>query len=332
MNNNYFRGSNGLCPNCRKTLVVNLAHPFERCPFCNYRFQPKHSADLFESAVHQAAQQRRIQNVKQEVIAASPEEESDINTSNKKMIILIILLCVGALLLFAIWGGITKHNSNKRADQRTALIDSHEGEILMAESPSSFIGKNYRDVELRMKNYGFNNVKLIEYPNTENDPIDRVSAISINGYDDFKNGDWFKPDSVVRIYYYTEAVITTTTISETTSIITTSETVVTTTMNEEASTEQQIQGVTPEFKQVMDNYEAFFDEYIAFMSKLGNDNDSDDLSVLGDYFSMLEKEAKMMEEMEAIDESELSEADDAYYLEVTMRIYQKLMNASFSMY
>lgn len=332
MNNNNFRASNGLCPNCRRTLVVNLAHPFERCPFCNYRFQPKYSAELFEGVVHQAAQQRRIQNVNPKVVAVSSEEESDINTSNKKTIILIIMICIGAILLFAIWGGIRKYNSNKRVAQRTALIASHEGEILMAESPGSFIGKNYRDVELRMKNYGFNNVKLIEYPNTENSPMDRVSAISINGYDDFKNGDWFNPDSVVRIYYYTEAVITTTTIVEATSNITTTETGVATTTSEEAPTAQQIQGVTPEFKQAMDNYEAFFDEYIAFMSKLGDDNDSNDLSVLGDYFSMLEKETKMLEEMEAIDESELSEADDAYYLEVTMRIYQKLMNASFSMY
>ena len=80
---------------------------------------------------------------------------------------------------------------------------------------------------------------------------------------------------------------------------------------------------------MMDNYEAFFDEYNAFMDKMGNDSGWDDFSALGDYFSMLEKEEKMLEEMEAIDEEELSDADAAYYLEVTARIYQKLMKVVF---
>ena len=68
------------------------------------------------------------------------------------------------------------------------------------------------------------------------------------------------------------------------------------------------------------------------MYKLGDENDSNDLSALGDYFSMLEKEAKIMSEMEAIDEKELSDADAAYYLEVTSRIYQKLMKVTFSLF
>ena len=78
----------------------------------------------------------------------------------------------------------------------------------------------------------------------------------------------------------------------------------------------------PEFKEMMDSYEAFFDEYIAFMEKY-KENPTD-MSLLGELSDMITKESEMLKEMEGLDQSEMTEAELAYYLEVTERIYEKL--------
>ena len=73
---------------------------------------------------------------------------------------------------------------------------------------------------------------------------------------------------------------------------------------------------------MMDSYEAFFDEYIAFMEKY-KENPTD-MSLLGELSDMITKESEMLKEMEGLDQSEMSGAELAYYLEVTGRIYEKL--------
>ncbi|MCR5502752.1 MAG: hypothetical protein K6F53_07070 [Lachnospiraceae bacterium] len=85
--------------------------------------------------------------------------------------------------------------------------------------------------------------------------------------------------------------------------------------------------VTPSFKKTMDEYEVFFDDYVRFMKKYTSSNDI--LGMYSDYISMLDKYTTVMDAMESIDEIKLSDADYEYYIEVTGRINQKLMMASF---
>lgn len=84
--------------------------------------------------------------------------------------------------------------------------------------------------------------------------------------------------------------------------------------------------VTPEFKEAMDSYEAFFDEYIDFMSKMSTTDSSAEM--LSEYSEYMTKYADTMQKMDSIDEDKLSPADDAYYLEVMARITEKLTKAS----
>ena len=84
--------------------------------------------------------------------------------------------------------------------------------------------------------------------------------------------------------------------------------------------------VTPEFKETMDAYEAFYDEYIAFMKKYTS-GEGDMMSMLGDYTNILARLDEWSAKIDAIDENALSPADDAYYLLVTLRIEQKLLGA-----
>lgn len=84
--------------------------------------------------------------------------------------------------------------------------------------------------------------------------------------------------------------------------------------------------VTPSFKASMDSYEAFFDKYVAFLKKY--DEEGHPASMLADYTDMMKQYADTMAKFEAIDESTLSDADLAYYIEVNARIQQKLLTVS----
>ena len=95
----------------------------------------------------------------------------------------------------------------------------------------------------------------------------------------------------------------------------------------EAESAEDSEDLDPEFKEMMDSYEAFFDEYIAFMEKY-KENPTD-MNLLGELSDMLSKESEMLKEMEGLDQSEMSAAELAYYLEVTGRIYEKLAKVAY---
>ena len=80
--------------------------------------------------------------------------------------------------------------------------------------------------------------------------------------------------------------------------------------------------VTPSFKEMMDSYEAFFDEYIAFMKRY-KDNPSD-LGLIGEYADYMTKYSDYMGKLSAVDTDDLSAADLAYYTEVHARILKKM--------
>ena len=83
-------------------------------------------------------------------------------------------------------------------------------------------------------------------------------------------------------------------------------------------------GVTPEFKATMDSYEAFIDKYVEFMKNY----DTMDTSQMLQYLSILSEYTDFAQKIDAIDEDSLSDADYAYYLEVTTRVSQKLLSAA----
>ena len=76
----------------------------------------------------------------------------------------------------------------------------------------------------------------------------------------------------------------------------------------------------------MDSYEDYFDKYIRVMTSLKNNPSN--LSMMQEYKEILETYADTMQKFEAIEESDLTPEEEAYYLEVSMRINQKLMEAT----
>lgn len=84
--------------------------------------------------------------------------------------------------------------------------------------------------------------------------------------------------------------------------------------------------LSPEFKKTMDDYEAWFDHYCEVMKKY-NENPSD-MELLSEMSELISEEAKMLEQMENMDQSEMNTAELAYYLEVTARIEKNLLEVA----
>lgn len=82
-------------------------------------------------------------------------------------------------------------------------------------------------------------------------------------------------------------------------------------------------GIRPEFKKTMDSYEAFFDEYCAFMKRYAQGGNA--MSMLSDYMSFLSRYTEAMEDLEAMGDEEMSDAELVYYTEVMARITNKLL-------
>ena len=132
----------------------------------------------------------------------------------------------------------------------------------------------------------------------------------------------------------TIAPVVVTEASETVAATTTTATTVVTTEATEGDDEDddddtESDGVTPELKAYLDSYEAFMDEYIEFMT-LYKENPTD-IAYVTQYATMLAKYAEFAHAIEEYDTEEMSDADMAYYIEVTTRVSQKMMDASLDM-
>lgn len=89
-------------------------------------------------------------------------------------------------------------------------------------------------------------------------------------------------------------------------------------------------GIRPEFKAAMDSYEAFFDEYCCFMNEYAQSGNP--TAMLSEYMRFMTRYVEAMEQMEAMDDGSLSDAELAYYTEVTLRISRKLSSSINKMY
>ena len=97
---------------------------------------------------------------------------------------------------------------------------------------------------------------------------------------------------------------------------------------EKESSEEADSGLlSPEFKKTMDDYEAWFDHYCEVMKKY--EENPSDLELLSEMTDLLSEETEMLEQMENMDESEMNNAELAYYLEVTARIEKKLLEVAY---
>ena len=87
-----------------------------------------------------------------------------------------------------------------------------------------------------------------------------------------------------------------------------------------------IDSMRPEFKEAMDAYEAFYNEYCDFMVEYKNN--PTDLSLITKYGELLTKAAEVDETFAAWDEDDLNNEELKYYLEVNSRVMQRLVDVT----
>ena len=97
-----------------------------------------------------------------------------------------------------------------------------------------------------------------------------------------------------------------------------------TTPKEEKKTESSDNGISPDFKEAMDEYEDIMNEYIEFIQDSDNMSDPEALSR---YSELTQKQAEATEKFEAWEDEELSDAEMEYYLDVQNRINKKMLSA-----
>lgn len=98
------------------------------------------------------------------------------------------------------------------------------------------------------------------------------------------------------------------------------------TVVEESSTASQIgndDGMRVEFKEAMDTYEAFYNEYCDFMMKYKQN--PTDISLLSEYSNMMQQLLDMDEKFKAWENNNLNNEELKYYIEVSSRITTRLL-------
>lgn len=78
-----------------------------------------------------------------------------------------------------------------------------------------------------------------------------------------------------------------------------------------------------DFKNAMDNYESFMNEWVEFMKKYF-DSDGTDSGLIKDYGTMMVKYEESINAFEEWEDEDMNDAEREYYIEVQIRVKQKL--------
>ena len=95
---------------------------------------------------------------------------------------------------------------------------------------------------------------------------------------------------------------------------------------EQPQEKEQTGGVDPDLKAFLDSYEEFVDQYVEFMKKYNSDP-GNMVSMLGEYSEMMQKYADFADDLDKYDSDNMSTEDYKYYIEVTTRCAQKMLEA-----
>ena len=86
-------------------------------------------------------------------------------------------------------------------------------------------------------------------------------------------------------------------------------------------------GLRKDFKEAMDSYETFMNEYCDFMEKYSKN--PTDAGLMADYMSYMEKFDDFTNKFDQWGGEDLNDAELAYYLEVQTRVYDRLAKAAY---
>ena len=93
---------------------------------------------------------------------------------------------------------------------------------------------------------------------------------------------------------------------------------------------EEIEEVDPEFKTALDQYEAFIDGYCDFLEVYLKADTNAQLSMMEDYAEWMSQYAEVMDAVRTLDacQDEMTPAQLSYYIEVTARVSQRMIEFS----
>lgn len=240
--------------------------------------------------------------------------------------VVFVVVIIFVVLICAI-GMKQKHRKQKNStyiwpdNALTAMLpkpESKKGEITF-ETEDTFSIDVYKTSKKEYNNY-VDNCKKKGFTENYYGTDDYYSADHADGYSLRLSYNSADKEMSIRI----SKKIETTTVNSTDTEESATEDVEADNSDKTEAEESKQEGVTPDFKELMDSYEVFFDSYVDFMNKYNEASSDDQAGMLADYADFMNKYADYMKKLDDIDENNLSAADYAYYIEVQARITKKL--------
>lgn len=133
------------------------------------------------------------------------------------------------------------------------------------------------------------------------------------------SGEIYANDVDIDALYNKETTTATTTAKQTTTHQTTAQKTKTTTAKSEKST-----GVDKNFKEAMDSYENFMNDYVDFIKKYQKSNGNDP-QLISDYADYMKKYVDLSEKFEKWESEDLNTEETKYYIDVQARVTKKLL-------
>ncbi len=90
---------------------------------------------------------------------------------------------------------------------------------------------------------------------------------------------------------------------------------------------EMVDGMRAEFKEAMDSYETFINEYVDFMNRYYASDDI--LSMMSEYNDMLSEYSEMSEAFNKWDSEDMNDTEFSYYLDVVTRTTNKLLEIEY---
>lgn len=208
------------CPQCNATFSVEEGREMLFCSYCGHKIllndENKHTIHYIDDAAIKRAETERMIQLKE-------LEMEEKNRANKKVAIIIwaiittilmalgiigystgelgLIMCFLLAMAVGIWGAVFLFDTKKKTPPRVVGND----EVLITDKLSYYREKHYETIRGLYKNAGFVNIstiplhdlKLLEFKKNG-----LVKEITINGEDDFDEGDVFKKTDPVVIMYH----------------------------------------------------------------------------------------------------------------------------------
>ena len=198
MNNKNF---NMVCPNCKGKMVIDRDNGCLRCLHCDTEIPLDESDDVVIERIRNNAKLRsEINRNETNKTIQKMQGKVEIEKSKHKVTRLFIMAFIIVVLIGAYAGWRIVHRIDNYQEEM-----SHRDKIQITSTVSDFEGKRFSDMEMYLKDAGYTNIEGIPLNDLTKNLLSKdgmIASISINGTTDFGEGDWFEPETPIKITYH----------------------------------------------------------------------------------------------------------------------------------